>query len=134
MKSRRKVTQRFGVSLAEEDLMIHWLSKPALPKWNVVRVNLSHHIKLPIKCPTTGTGDGYPSGSVELNPFWLGEAKTGHFDEGTSSRDFARDRRSFRRRRRSGCYISCGRGLTTEASRDSVPHTVHRQRRSANAA
>lgn len=60
-----------------------------------------------------GTGAGYRSGSVELNPFWLGEAKTEHFDEGTSSRDFARDRRSFRRRRRSGCCSSCGRGLTS---------------------
>ena len=54
----------------------------------------------------------------------LGEAKTGHFDEGTSSRDFARDRRSFRRRRRSGCCISCGRGLTsfvTAATRCRTP-------------
>ena len=55
-----------------------------MPKWNVARLNLGHHIRFPIKCPTTGTGDGHPSGSVELNPFWLGEAKTGHFDEGTS--------------------------------------------------
>ena len=69
-----------------------------------------------IRCPTTGTSIGHPSGSLEMNPFWLGEAKTGRFYEGTSRGTNARDRRSFRRRRRSGCYNSCGRGLTTEAS------------------
>ena len=63
----------------------------------------------------TRTSTGYSSGSSEMNPFWLGEAKTGHFYEGTSRGTNARDRRSFRRRRRSGCYNSCGRGLTTEA-------------------
>ena len=69
-----------------------------------------------IRCPTTGASIGYSNGSLEMNPFWLGEAKTGRFYEGTSRGTNARDRRSFRRRRRSGCYNSCGRGLTSEAS------------------